>query len=124
MSTWRRRSMPGIWLALLSYLVLSGLDVVHMHGDHVADLQHLNIPTITAPAHECPLCAWHALANPLPWSGIVVPACPDVTMMSSLASMPFPQREIFLFRTRGPPSRVFASIAFLCTIASLHAEKA
>lgn len=103
MSTWRRRSMPGIWLALLSYLVLSGLDVVHTHSDPAAVFQHLNIPTITVPAHECPLCVWHVLANPLPWSGIVVPVCSGIDVMSPPVVMPHLRCVAPSPCSRGPP---------------------
>ena len=64
MSLLRRRSMPGIWLAVLAYLCMFGLDEVHAHYQSTTQpgLPASRLITRITPDSTCPMCHWHVMA--------------------------------------------------------------
>ena len=105
MSTWRRRSLPCIWLALLPYLTMTGVELVHSHGVFDPELRDVHSIMTNAPEADCPLCAWHVLAVTSLALDAVSLCFPTSIILAQAPSIHCPHQVTRETHARGPPRR-------------------
>lgn len=107
MSALRRWSTPCLWLALLAYLMMSGIDVVHTHAHFVRPFipHHTSMSVVLPGQDNCPICAWHAMTTAscrMDVAQPVIPNVPQTTGGGIRRVIPIPPSTV---RSRAPPRK-------------------
>lgn len=106
MSVLRRWSTPCLWLALLTYLMMAGLDEMHTHWRIIEpSRQHPTTVGIADPIQDtCPLCAWHAMTTAS--CRLVMPLLifPAVITLATVVHPREARKTVTAIRARAPPS--------------------
>lgn len=116
MPVFRRWSTPCLGLALLAYLMMSGIDDVHTHEQIIKpSISHYtSMIVVMTDQSTCPICAWHAMTTASCRMVIALLTFPAVMPLATAIPFHVSLTPASTIRSRAPPSIQASRISFAC----------
>jgi hypothetical protein len=112
MTLWRRRMMPGIILAFITYLLMSGLDEVHSHFHYFNP--HATYYSTNSEQHttndDCPTCLWHTMVMVSCVIIFIIPILLIRQLPIYFYKLCYLSSTILFTRSRAPPNNINSNI--------------